>query len=303
MRLGLYLTSTVPDGELRDVVELARVAEDVGFDDICLGEHVALSDHDSRPVWAGPRFPHQPRERFPEPLSTLAAIAMVTSRVRLITCVLIAPLRPAVLLAKTAATVHALSAGRLVLGVSVSWVPEEYAALGVPFEERGQRLDDVVGACRAMWSHSPASFSSPSVSFTDAYCEPRPNSAQEIPIWFGGHCTARLVRRTAAWGQGFLPHIDASTTWEAIGEQAGRIKDAMQAHERDPGTLEVGARFPPFSKSFAQALDEDMHAIVEAGITQLYVPMVGPRTLDEARPVLEKLADAFAPYRGYGSTG
>lgn len=302
MRLGLYLTSTVPDGSVRDVVELARIAEDVGFDDVCLGEHIALSAAESRPPWArGGRFPHRPRERFPEPLSTLAAIAVVTSHVRLITCIMIAPLRPAALLAKTAATVHALSEGRLVLGVSASWVPEEYAALGVPFERRGQRLDDVIGACRALWRQSPASFSSPTENFADMYCEPRPEHADDIPIWFGGQCTPRLIRRTATWGQGFLPHIDATTTWESIGEQSRRIKGAMRAQGRDPAALEVGARFPPFGKPFAQALDEDMPAIESAGITQLYVPVVGPPTLDEVRPVVEKIAATFTPYRGIGT--
>jgi probable F420-dependent oxidoreductase len=295
VRLGLYLTSAVPEGDLRDVVELARAAEDAGFDDLCIGDHVAMGD--SRPHWAGPRFPHRRDERFPEPLTLLAAIAAVTARVRLVTCILIAPLRPAALLAKTAATVHALSEGRLVLGVSVSWQQPEYEALGVPFEERGRRLDDQVGACRALWGSSPASFSSPTVSFTDMHCEPRPASADDIPIWFGGHCTPHLVRRVTDWGQGFLPHLDAGTAWEEVGEQTNRIMDAMRAVGRDPSTLEVGARFPPFGKPFRQGLEEDLPAMAAAGVTQLYVPIVAPRTLADARSLVEELARDFEPYR------
>jgi probable F420-dependent oxidoreductase len=298
MRLALYLTSTVRDGSLRDVVELARVAEAVGFDDVCLGDHVTMGGPDTRPPWArGPRFPHRPEERFPEPLTTLAAIATATERVRLVTCILIAPLRPPVLLAKTAATLHELSGGRLVLGVSVSWMPQEYAALGVPFEERGRRLDDLVGACRALWSRSPASFTSPTVSFEDMYCEPRPADADAIPIWFGGQFTPRLVRRVASWGQGFLPHIDASTTWEAIGGQVRVIREATSAAGRDPAGLEVGARFPAFGTPFDRALDEDLPALRAAGVTQLYVPLLGPATLAEARPAVEHIARSFEPYR------
>jgi alkanesulfonate monooxygenase SsuD/methylene tetrahydromethanopterin reductase-like flavin-dependent oxidoreductase (luciferase family) len=142
---------------LRDILDVGRLVEGVGFDDLCIGEHVVAAD--AAPAWA-PRAPHPPTERFPEPLTTLAGLAAVTQRVRLVTCIVIASLRPAALLAKTAATLHELSNGRLVRGVSVSWMEPEYAALGVPFEERGARLDDVVAACRALWSSSPASFSS-----------------------------------------------------------------------------------------------------------------------------------------------
>src|SRR5207248_1868184 len=118
-----------------------RVAEELGFDDLCLGEHVVAAD--ATPAWAA-RAPHPPTEIFPEPLSLFASVAMVTRRVRFVTCILIAPLRPAALLAKSAATVHALSNGRLVLGVSVSWMQAEYAAVGVPFHQRGDLLDDLV---------------------------------------------------------------------------------------------------------------------------------------------------------------
>ena len=184
---------------------------------------------------------------------------------RLVTCILIAPLRPPALLAKTAATLHELSNGRLVLGVSVSWMEPEYAALGVPFQERGARLDDVVAGCRALWSSSPASFSSNTVNFVDMYCEPRPAHVDDIPWWFGGLCTPRLIQRTVRYGRGFLPHLTGTTTWEDIGEQTGRIKAALQAAGRDPSALEVGVRFPPFGGQFEDVLAADMERMVAAG--------------------------------------
>src|SRR5579864_9291562 len=290
MRLGLYLTSMIQASPVRDLVELGRLAEDLGFDDLCMGEHVVAAA--AKPAWA-PRAPHSPTETFPEPLTIFAALATVTTRVRLVSCILIAPLRPAALLAKTAATVHALSNGRLVLGVSVSWMEPEYAALGVPYHSRGERLDDVVGACRALWSDSPASFTSRSVSFTDVYCEPRPDHVDDIPFWFGGVCTPRLVRRVADWGQGFLPHVTGGTTWEEVGEQTNRIKQAMTARGRDPTTLEVGVRFPPFGQPFAELLKSDRERLLAASVTQLYCPLRAPQTLREAIPVMEQMSSAF----------
>jgi probable F420-dependent oxidoreductase len=279
---------------VRDLVELGRAAEDLGFDDLCMGEHVVAAD--VAPTWA-PRAPHSPTETFPEPLTMFAALAVATTRVRLVSCILIAPLRPPALLAKTAATVHALSNGRLVLGVSVSWMQPEYAALGVPFDQRGERMDDLVRACRALWSNSPASFRSDSVEFSDVYCEPRPAHVDDIPFWFGGVCTPRLVRRIADWGQGFLPHITGGTTWEHVGEQVDRVKRALVSRGRDPSRLEVGARFPPFGQPFEEALAADMERMRAAGVTQLYCPLRAPQTLSEAIPVLEKMARAFEPYR------
>lgn len=300
MRLGLYLTSMIQASPVRDLVELGRLAEDLGFDDLCIGEHVVAAD--AKPAWA-PRAPHSPTETFPEPLTTLAALAVATRRVRLVTCILIAPLRPAALLAKQAATVHALSNGRLVLGVSVSWMEPEYAALGIPFDERGTYLDDVVGACHALWSSSPASFSGRTVQFADVYCEPRPAHADDIPFWFGGICTPRLVRRVAGYGQGFLPHLNPQDTWAQVASETSRIKHAMGAAGRDPSTLEVGVRFPPFGKPFAEQLETDMEQMLAAGVTQLYCPLRAPQTVAEAAPVLEKMARAFEPYRDVVSGG
>ena len=87
--------------------------------------------------------------------------------------------------------------------------------MGVPFEERGARLDDTIGACRALWLQAPASFHSPSVSFEDMYCVPRPAHVDDIPIWFGSMLTQRLVRRVGQWGHGWMPFIGPERTRSA----------------------------------------------------------------------------------------
>src|SRR5215212_9425519 len=126
MRLAIVpIPSTRPDGSLFHsrnlpaLLDLARMAEDLGADDLAISEHVVMAH---RPDKYGPgSAPHRFDEPWPEPLTTLAAMAAVTRRVRLISAIVIAPLRPPVLLAKQSATVHALSAGRFVMGVSTSW--------------------------------------------------------------------------------------------------------------------------------------------------------------------------------------
>ena len=121
--------------------------------------------------------------------------------------------------------------------------------------------------------------------------------ADDLPWWFGGLCTPRLIERIVRYGRGFLPHMTGTMTWEDIAEQTGRVKDAMRAAGRDPSTLEVGVRFPPFGGQFDEALSADMERMISAGVTQLYCPLRMPRTVSEAAPVIEKMARAFEPYR------
>jgi probable F420-dependent oxidoreductase len=281
---------------LREMIEVARVADEVGLDYVCLAEHVLMHGHPdlTAHTFGPPR--HTPDELMPEPLTTLAAMAGATRRIGLMTGILIAPLRPAALLAKTAATLHALSGGRLVLGVSTSWQSEEYAALGVPFSERGQRLEDIVGGCRALWSGAPASFHSASVSFDDMYCEPRPADVDDIPIWFGGKFTPRLVRRVSQLGHGWIPFQGDGESLAEIAGKVRHLREAMRAAGRDPSMLDVAYWMRTFGRPIEEVLDE-IPAMAEAGVTVgelLFAPYA--KTPAEACRFLEQLRRQLEPY-------
>lgn len=301
MRLAMVFSGRMLVGRpLSELVEMARMADDAGLDYVVLAEHVvthATPDQANHP--AG-RHIHAPEEVWPEPLTTLAAVAAATRRIGLLTGILIAPLRPAVLLAKTAATVHALSGGRLVLGVSTSWQEEEYDALGVPFRERGPRLNDTIGACRALWGSSPASFDSPTVRFTDMYCEPRPAQAMDIPVWFGGKMTPRLVRRVVELGNGWIPFQGYGESLDEIGQKVVRLKEALAAAGRDPDGLDVAYWMRTMGRSLPEIM-EDIPAMAAAGVTVgqfLFAPFV--KDAADCGRFFEELARAFEPYRSLG---
>ncbi|MCI0632985.1 MAG: LLM class flavin-dependent oxidoreductase, partial [Actinobacteria bacterium] len=143
MRLTLSIPSFgpfFPPGRLHELIDLARRAEAAGVDTVIVPDHVVMSEHTEAYEW-GP-FPFPIEVPWLEPLTVLAAIAGATSRVRLATGILIAPLRPAIVLAKSVATLDVLSQGRVELGVGVGWQREEFEAAGFDFATRAQRLDD-----------------------------------------------------------------------------------------------------------------------------------------------------------------
>ena len=178
------------DGDLRVVLDAARVPKTPASTSSTLPDHVVMGPRTDRYPFG--TFPYPGEEPWPEPMTLLAAIAAVTERVRLATGILISPLRPAVLLAKTAATLDAVSHGRLDLGVGIGWQREEYEALG---HSVGRPVPDAskisCTLCFALWTDEPpVEFSSPTVQFGPTWCEPRPVQ-RPIPIWFGVAATAR----------------------------------------------------------------------------------------------------------------
>jgi probable F420-dependent oxidoreductase len=276
---------------LERLLELAREVEAAGADSLVLSEHVLLADVITGHPGTASSFPFPGTEQYPEPLVTLGAIAAVTSRVRLSTNILIAPLRPAGLLAKQMATLDCLSNGRLELGLGTGWHQPEYAAIGVPMEKLPQRLDDTVRACRALWSSRPASFSSPTVSFTGMYCCPAPVQ-DPLPLWIGGDANRGMARRVAELGQGWTPM--GGDDPDLIRAGLALIREACERIGRHPAGIGVRASiFPPRDAAPAERVRrmlERVPPLVEAGVTCVQVPLpnLAPR-VDDAREVIAEV--------------
>src|SRR5690349_10198720 len=218
-------------------VDLARAVEDAGADRVVVVDHVVMGPHTENYAWG--KFPVPPEAPWFEPLIVLAAVASATERVRLATGILIAPLRPAALLAKQAATLDVLSRGRLDLGVGTGWQREEYDASGLEFERRGQLLSDTLAACKALWRDLPAAVDTPTIAFHDIYCAPRPLQAGGVPLWIGGALHARNLDRMVRWGDAWIPIMGASL--DDIADGRRRIEAAWRDAGRDPAVLQVQA--------------------------------------------------------------
>jgi probable F420-dependent oxidoreductase len=279
--------------DLRGVLDFARAADNAGVHQLVMADHVVMGPRTDRYPFG--TFPYPPEEPWPEPLVTLAAVAGVTSRMRLGTGVLIAPLRPAVLLAKTAATLDVLSGGRLDLGVGSGWQREEFSDSRLGWADREQRLDDTVAACRVLWRDAPASFSSPTVAFTDLWCRPAPLQEHGVPVWFGGGATARTARRVATLGNGWLPM--AGTPVDELRAGVALIAEECTRTGRDPRDVGVragvaGARGDDGRPDVARTLDGAAE-LVELGVSGVSVALGRfVRSVDDVRPFLDAIARA-----------
>ncbi len=237
--IGTYGLEALCDGDFRGVVEIVRQADEAGVDMVSITEHVVMGERTDRYPYGD--FPTTPDTPWPDPLIMLAAIAAVTKRIRLSTAVLIAPLRSAPLLAKSTATLDLLSGGRLDLGVGSGWQREEFEASGMLYEGRGAHMENMLRACQALWRHSPASFSSPTVSFQHIHCRPAPLQKDGIPLWFGLAPTDSNCRRIAQLGIGWLP-INPDPAY--LEEGIGRLRAAFKKEKRDAATLRVRTHLP-----------------------------------------------------------
>jgi probable F420-dependent oxidoreductase len=291
--MGVTLTVGVPNfggwagGDWRALLDVARACEDAGVDRLVVNDHVVMGRRTDAYVWG--RFPTAPDGPWLEPLTVLAAIAAVTSRIRLATGILIAPLRPAAVLAKTVATLDALSEGRVDLGVGVGWQAEEYDAVGLDFAGRGGRLDDTIAACRALWSQLPASYRSETARFDDTFCSPQPVQAR-LPVWFSGTLNARNERRIVELGDGWIPIMGAST--EMIRTGAERLRTATDRAIAVQAPAPVG-KAADGSRDIRATMD-GVPDLLNAGVTDLYVNIATfAGRPDQAPDVLAQLVAAF----------
>ena len=257
-------TGTYVDGEA--AIELAQTAEEVGFESIWTVEHVVV------PEGYGSQYPYDDSGKLPggsddfdipDPLIWLAYVAAATKTINLATGILILPQRNPVVTAKAVATIDRMSGGRMILGIGSGWLEEEFDALGVPFEDRGARTDDYIGALRALWGQEKPTHDGKYVSFENAYCNPQPPSGS-VPIVVGGH-SKRAARRAGELGDGFFPGKGSP---EELEELFNHTRAVASDNGRNPDDIELTA---------GAGYDlELMKRLADLGVSRFIVPR-GPR--------------------------
>ena len=284
---------------------MAQEAEEAGIDGVMLSEHIVLGPSaGARGRMANPRDyaapgNQDPATPWPDSMVLMSAIAATTARLRLIAAAIIAPLRHPVLLAHQLATLDLLSEGRLVVQPTVSWLAEEYQALGVPFAQRGALLDEHLAAWRALWRETPATFEGEHYRFHDVYLEPKPARPEGPMLWFGGQAISPwIVRRLVTYGHGFHPFGQPSA------EELAELRAEVESADRDMAELEVvGGIRPRFPDDNSPAdLDEAAEQIpaqLAAGYTTIcFKPSQYTDDPAEVGPLCRRLVGRVASLTG-----
>jgi probable F420-dependent oxidoreductase len=225
MQIGLIYPQTEYGIDPIAIRDYAQTAEGLGYSHIVAYDHV-LGANPERPGWHGPYTYHSP---FLEPFILFAYMASVTSKLSFFTGILILPQRQTALVAKQAATLDVLCAGRLRLGVGVGWNEIEYIALNQDFHNRGQRIEEQVRLLRQLWTQDLVNFTDQWHTIPDAGINPLPVQ-RPIPVWFGGH-SERVLRRAAQMGDGWVPSYQNCVEARP---SIDRLKYYLEKSGRDP---------------------------------------------------------------------
>ena len=269
MKFGIRYCNTGRYVEPAHAVELVQAAEATGFESAWTVEHTVIPRgyKSAYPYASDGRLPGGEGDFIlPDPQIWMAYVAGHTSRIKLATGILILPQHNPVICAKQVATLDYMSGGRILLGIGVGWLKEEFEALGVPFAERGARTEEYIHALRALWSMDVPTFQGRFVSFSEAFMRPKPVSG-DVPIIIGGHSKA-AARRAGRLANGFFPARGASPELIAL------VRQSAEEAGRDPASVEITASMPDDP--------ETLPALAAAGVSRVLVPVTGVAGLKRA---------------------
>jgi probable F420-dependent oxidoreductase len=266
------------------VTTLAVNAERLGYSTIWVPEHVVLLDQYSS------HYPYSPDHRlnmpmtrpFADPFITLTCAAMVTSKIRLATGICLVPEHNPLVLAKVIATLDFVSKGRVILGVGIGWLEEEFHAVGVPWERRAQRTRDYITAMRKLWGDELSSYAGEFVRFEGARSYPKPIHGAKLPVFFGGE-SGPALKRAAEYGDGWYGlNMDLNETTAKI----RRLEEMLKANGRKRSDIEIAVR----PSAIASMTKDDLKRYRDAGVDELV--LVNAMELNTERETVNRLEQA-----------
>jgi probable F420-dependent oxidoreductase len=313
MQIGCSVPTSGPLTDPDSIARVATEAEMLGFDYVTVSDHIVIpTDIDSRyPYSDSGEFPSGARVDRHEQLVEAMFVAAKTSKLRIVTSVMVVPHRPAVLTAKLLATLDVLSKGRLTLGIGAGWMREEFEAVGTPpFEERGAVTDEYMMACKALWEQDEPRFEGKYAKFSDIVFTPKPVQ-KPIPIWVGGESNPAL-RRTARYGDAWYPigtnpqfPMDTLRRYKAGVE---KLRGMVEKAGRDPSSVGLAYRVSANPEAQPKGTVEgerklftgghadyagDIRALSEVGVSAFDFGLFGPTlaaTLDNMRRFRDEVA-------------
>ncbi len=307
MELGVFLPisgrATGPD----TLIEAARSAEAQGFHAVWSADRVVTpwKIATTYPYSASHEFIVPPDRPFLDSLTCLAFLAGCTSTIKLGVSVLVLPYRHPLYWARVAVSIEQLARGRLIMGVGVGWMEEEFAALGIPFADRGRMTDEQLAILERLWTEEHVSFSGQFYQLQDLAFYPKPLQRPRIPIWVGGEGIA-AQRRTARYGDAWFPYFVEVTPAELRAGYDNVLRLTAEAG-RDPAQVRLACCRPievtrepvpqdeRHLRGSPEQLVEALQAYRAIGVAHLALQFMVPRWPDRIEQI-ERFAAEVLPH-------
>ena len=292
MDIGCHLPTQGRVATRDALMTFCREAEARQMASLWVSDHVVFPTTGNDNYPSG-RFPHAPHTPYLEPVAVLAAAAMCTERARLGSSVFILGHRNPVVMAKMLTTIDTLSNGRLICGVGVGWWREEFAALGLPFEARGRRANEMLQVFKTLWQDDEPQFEGEFYQVRDVGFAPKPVHKPHPPLWIGGHSRAAL-QRAVTFGDGWHASSQTPAQLEGLLE---RLRQAADQAGRPVDDLELSMRLklsPEDVQSSRQALVDLYGTYKQLGLSHLALDF-RREELSQMIDVLDMLANDICP--------
>jgi probable F420-dependent oxidoreductase len=276
VRIGMALPQMGSIAEPQRVAEFARRAEELGYDTLWASDR-ALTPLRPEPIYTG-CTPEQPwpleQTRFADPIVTLTLAASATSRVRLSTSTFNAPWHHPLFLGRAFTSLDMLSQGRLDLGFGIGWMRTEYETLGIPFAERGARLEETIAVLRAMWANDPVEYEGRFWQIPPSRLGLRPVQPSGPPILLAGFGPLALDR-VGRLADGWLPATSdvGGVPFEVLDRLWGTIRQAAESAGRDPAALRRELRINTTAGAQVDDAVRTAHAAREAGYEGAFIDL------------------------------
>ncbi|MCS6926189.1 MAG: TIGR03619 family F420-dependent LLM class oxidoreductase [Candidatus Binatia bacterium] len=276
MRYGLHVGGGAALRSKAAVQDIGQLAEELGYDAILTGDHIVI------PKEIASAYPYRKQAEalgynpyavftsidWLDAFTVLALLIPVTTKVRLGTSVTIIPYRHPLEMARVVATLDVVSGGRIIFGVGIGWMAEEFRLLGIPFAERAARTREYIAVMQAVWTQKAPRFSGKFVQIEqDLHFAPKPLQHPHPPIWVGGESLPAL-KRVVEFGQGW--HI-GPVALEDVRPKFTLLRQLMEAARRDFSALEITAMVE--NRVLTPA---DIRTYRDLGVHGLYAVAPGP---------------------------
>jgi probable F420-dependent oxidoreductase len=289
MQFGAHIFGVGELADPRTLAEVAQLAEALGYHSIFVADHIIVPRglESQYPYSGDGSFPYAPDQNWLDPMVALGYLAGLTQTIRLGTSVTVLPMRHPIVTAKQIVSADHLSGGRVIFGVGVGWMAEEFALLGEAFRDRGRRTDEYLQLIKTLWTEDNPSFDGAYFNVSNCGFAPKSTQQPHVPIWIGGESRAAL-RRAARLGNGWH---SAGTSLAELPEKIGVIQEELAAAGRSDADF-VLSTFP--TDRFTTEL---IGQFAEHGVSHMLVPVFS-FDANKVKQRLELIAkDVIEPYQ------